>query len=91
MKRKLVFISILLILLLTTTSAVHAYRAGYSLPWWTVDAGGGNSNGIQYSLSGTIGQSDSGIMSGDGYTLAGGYYAGGWLLERQLFLPLITK
>lgn len=49
----------------------------YDLTWNTVDGGGGmNSVGGTYTLSGTIGQPDAGVMTGGTYTLTGGFWAG---------------
>ena len=46
----------------------------YSIDWHTIDGGGGTSMGGVYSVSGTIGQPDAGVMSGGGYSLAGGFW-----------------
>lgn len=46
----------------------------YSIDWHTIDGGGGTSTGGVYSVSGTIGQPDTGAMSGGGYSLAGGFW-----------------
>ncbi len=51
-----------------------ALPAQYSIDWWTVDGGGGTSSNGQYSLTGTIGQPDAGVMSGGGFTLVGGFW-----------------
>jgi len=91
MKYKLLLISILAILLLATVSAAYASMAGYSLPWWTVDAGGGTSNSAQYALSGTIGQSDAGALAGGNYILSGGFWGGSPHPKSQFFLPVITR
>ena len=41
----------------------------------TIDGGGVmRSTGGDFELSGTIGQPDAGIMEGDGFTLAGGFW-----------------
>jgi hypothetical protein len=48
-------------------------QAQYSVDWQTID-GGGTSTGGVYTVSGTIGQADAGTMSGDHYTLAGGFW-----------------
>ena len=50
----------------------------YTIDWYTVDGGGGTSTGGNYTLSGTIGQSDAAIttLSGGGYTLDGGFWPG---------------
>jgi|ERR1043165_3091301 hypothetical protein len=47
-----------------------------SITWRTFDGGGGTSTGGAFTLSGTIGQPDAGVLSGIGYTLYGGYWAG---------------
>jgi hypothetical protein len=47
----------------------------YSIDWWTIDGGGGTSAGGAFTLSGTIGQPDAGVMSGGAYTLTGGFWA----------------
>ena len=52
-----------------------ARAQNYSIDWHTIDGGGGTSTGSVYSVSGTIGQSDAGSMSGGGYSLDGGFWA----------------
>ena len=42
--------------------------------WWTVDGGGGTSSAAQFTLNGTIGQANAGVMSGGGYILRGGFW-----------------
>jgi hypothetical protein len=42
--------------------------AGFQLSWWTVDGGGGRSEGSGFVLSGTAGQPDAGLLIGPGYT-----------------------
>ena len=51
-----------------------AYAASYAVNWFTVDGGGGSSQGGAYTLTGTIGQPDSGQMSGGRYSLTGGFW-----------------
>ena len=46
----------------------------YSIDWFTIDGGGGNSTGGVYSVSGTIGQPDAGRLSGGNFTLDGGFW-----------------
>jgi hypothetical protein len=50
----------------------------YAIDWYTVDGGGGTSGGGNYTLSGTIGQSDAATtpLSGGNYTLQGGFWPG---------------
>jgi len=50
--------------------------AQFSIPWYTIDGGGGTSIGGSFTLSGTIGQPDAGSMAGGTFTLAGGFWAG---------------
>ena len=74
-------------------------RSGYDLSWWTADGGGETfSTGGNYSLGGTIGQPDAGLLrstapravAGTGYTLAGGFWSGGGQLYR-VYLPLVMR
>ena len=53
--------------------AVGAF-AQYSVPWYTVDGGGGTSTGGVFAISGTIGQPDAGTMAGGNFTLRGGFW-----------------
>jgi hypothetical protein len=99
MKRKLPamrFIALaclLVLVLLIASTAVYAQTAGYSLPWWTSDGGGGDSSGGQYSLSATIGQPDAGALMGGRYLLNGGFWSGigGATPPQRVYLPLTTK
>jgi hypothetical protein len=52
-----------------------AHAQPYDLDWHTVDGGGGVTAGFLYSLSGTIGQFDNTIMTGNGFELMGGFWA----------------
>ncbi len=50
--------------------------AQYSIPWHTLDGGGGVSTGGVYSVSGTIGQPDAGGSLTNGqYSVTGGFWA----------------
>jgi hypothetical protein len=46
----------------------------FSIPWSTLDGGGGTSTGGVYTVTGTIGQPDAGKMSGGNFTLDGGFW-----------------
>jgi hypothetical protein len=48
----------------------------YPIDWSTLDGGGGTSTGGAYSVSGTIGQPDAGMMSGGNFSLSGGFWPG---------------
>jgi len=72
------------------------FAQDYDLFWWTVDGGGDTfSQGGSYSLGGTLGQPDAGLMSGGDYALAGGFWGGGGLAEepesKGIYLPIILK
>ncbi len=47
---------------------------GYDLLWNTINGGGGPLQADGYTLDGTVGQPDAGIMSGGGIELLGGYW-----------------
>jgi uncharacterized membrane protein len=86
--------SLLVILLLAAAGIAYARLAGYSLPWWTVDSGGGTSGGGNYNLSGTIGQPDAGALSGGNYQLEGGFWGGalsGGKSYQPVYLPMVRK
>lgn len=87
MKKRLMVLSLLGILSLAFSRTAQAQS--YAIPWWTVDGGGGTSAGGGYTLSGTVGQPDAGVMTGGGYSLTGGF----WIFEPQhyVYLPLILK
>jgi hypothetical protein len=52
--------------------------AQYDLSWFTIDGGGAmQSMGGPYSLSGTIGQPDAGVLAGGTYLLKGGFWKSG--------------
>jgi hypothetical protein len=55
-----------------------AVASTYDLLWHTVDSGGGTATAVDgsgWELEATIGQPDAGEMTGDGWTLAGGFLA----------------
>jgi hypothetical protein len=53
----------------------EAAAQSFSIDWYTIDGGGGASTGGGYSLAGSIGQPDAGVMSGGGFSLEGGFWA----------------
>lgn len=89
--------SVLLVLLvgglLFTTTALTATSAGYDLSWWTVDGGGRTLAAVDsYSLAGTIGQPDAGVLASSDYSLGGGFWNGGELAAVfEIYLPLIER
>jgi hypothetical protein len=60
-------------LLCLTTCGVHAQNV--TIDWFTMDGGGGTSTGGVYTIQGTIGQPDAGLMSGGSYSLVGGFWS----------------
>jgi hypothetical protein len=62
-------------LLLGAAGTGSAHGQPYWIDWYAVGGGGGTSSNSQYSLSGTIGQSDTMQMSGGGYLLTGGFWS----------------
>jgi hypothetical protein len=66
-----------LITLLTTLSVYPrlAHGRGYRMDWQTVAAGGGQSSGGNFSLSGTIGQPDAGFSAGGAYVQQSGFWS----------------
>ena len=62
------------VFLLAASRLAHAQP--YSLDWATVDGGGGTISSNAYSLSGTVGQPEAGVLSGIGYKLEGGFWPG---------------
>lgn len=91
-KKRMVFMVVGVLLVLLVGAALAAPNT-FSIPWWTIDGGGGNSQGVEYTVSGTIGQPDtSPLMSGGDFTIVGGYWGGGALLaQSQLYLPIVTR
>ena len=79
-KVKVIVITLLTVALLFTVTyvvLVHAQSsADYDLTWFTVQSGGGISAGGDYCVGGTAGQPGAGALSGEGYTLAGGFWSG---------------
>ena len=57
-------------------TALSQATGPYEITWSTIDGGGGTSTGGNYTLSGTIGQPDAGMMSGGDYKLVGGFWSG---------------
>jgi hypothetical protein len=71
-----------------------AVSNGFSIPRWTVDGGGGTSQGGDYAVSGTIGQPDtSPLMSGGEYTVVGGFWGGALTPPgpNLVYLPLVIR
>ncbi|MCH8146880.1 MAG: hypothetical protein IH987_02670 [Planctomycetes bacterium] len=70
------------ILVLTITySAGAGDPPAFDIPWFTIDGGGGMSQGGPFTVTGTIGQPDAGLMTGGGFAIAGGFWASFTVLQ----------
>ena len=70
----------------------HAAPAvtGYDLAWYSVDSGGAvGLSGGAYTLSGTTGQADAGLLPSPPRLLSGGFWSG--IANINLFAPLVRK
>jgi hypothetical protein len=82
------------LLLLGASTVLAQSGGGYDLSWSTVDGGGETfSSGGVYTLGGTAGQPDAGLLTGGSYTLGGGFWGGGAvaLPRYTVYLPLILR
>jgi hypothetical protein len=67
----------LALVLATSTPSAAASGGGYDLTWFKVAGGGvSTSSGGTFTLGGTIGQPDAGVLTGGDYSLAGGFWHG---------------
>lgn len=82
MKRFLVAVGV------TLVAATSARAQNYSIDWFSIDGGGGTSTGGVYSVSGTIGQPDAGMLSGGTYSLVGGFW-GAVIPVQQVGAPTL--
>jgi hypothetical protein len=55
-------------------AASAALAQPFEISWYTIDGGGGTSSGGSFTLSGTIGQHDAGVLSGGSFTVYGGFW-----------------
>jgi len=86
-----VLAAVLFISLLLSAIALASTAQSYAISWRTIDGGGATmSTGGGYSLGGTIGQPDAGVLVGGSYTLAGGFW-GGAVTAYRLYLPLVLR
>lgn len=68
-------------------------QTGYDLSWYSIDGGGAYSKSEEFMLTGSAGQPDAGLLTGGGYTLAGGLWGGGAVpvSEMSMYLPMIVR
>jgi len=95
--RNVVAISCVLLLAVVTlfardsAPAVAQSGGGYDLTWSTIDGGGITfATGGTYSLGGTSGQPDAGVLSRGSYTLRGGFW-GAADTGGNVYLPVIVR
>ncbi len=83
----------LLLLLLLAVSGIASAAGPFSIDRWTVDGGGGVSQAGTYTLTGTLGQPDAGVMKGSSYLLPGGFWRGEAVAPDRytLNLPLVVR
>lgn len=94
MKRKLTWMMVGILLLLLVTTTVYAAGEGtLSIPWWSVDNGGGSSQSSdgRFKLNGAIGQPDAAQSQFDDLKLSGGFWGGGAPPLRKLYFPKISR
>ena len=75
------------VLLLTS---VALGQGTYEFNWHSVDGGGGVSTGSTFTVHGTVGQPDAGVLGSGEYTLASGFW-GGMAVEYRVYLPLVLR
>jgi hypothetical protein len=61
-------------ILLHSSFCLRAWGQSYSIDWYKIAGGGSTSTNGQYSIAGTIGQPDAGVLGGGSYTLQGGFW-----------------
>ena len=96
LRKKLIFLAagvLCLVALSVTLAGIRAApdtpTANYTIPWWTVDSGGGASQADPYILLGTVGQPEPGISAGGSYLLKGGFWSG--VLDYRIYAPLLLR
>ena len=88
MKRAAIFLALAAFLLLASVALAQS-GGGYDLSWNTVDGGGYTfSAGGDYTLGGSIGQPDAGLLIGGSYMLGGGFWDGE---AYRIYLPLVLR
>jgi hypothetical protein len=94
--RKNILLATLLVCVLAATlmTARHASSQSggtYDLSWNSIDGGGITfAQGGNYSLGGTVGAADAGILSGGQYVLEGGFWSGAFD-KRNVYLPALRR
>ena len=93
--KRLPAVILIVMVLLIVASLAPAQNSELQLPWSRVAGGGGTSgDGGRFSLSGTIGQAEAGVMSdGGNFALSGGYWHEANLdpVDASVYLPLVIR
>lgn len=98
----LAVMALLLALLLLIGPTLASDASTVAIPWWTIDSGGGESSSAiedsrelstgEYSVQGSIGQPDAGVLTGSSYRLIGGYWGiKTATTEFRLCLPVVAR
>jgi hypothetical protein len=88
MKRAMLLLTLTTLLVLV--SVALAESVVYDLSWYSVDGGGVMwSAGGGFTLGGTIGQADAGVLAGGAFTLSGGFWGPGGMYYG--FLPVVMR
>ena len=93
-QKTILILLVTIVLFLPVTVALAQSGGGYDLSWSSVDGGGYTfSAGGNYTLGGSIGQPDAGLLSGGSYTLGGGFWGGGAAAHgtNYIYLPLVLR
>lgn len=90
MKRTTILLALLIIFLLSTSSALAMSSTNYKLDWFVpLTGGGGPAASANYAVNFTVGQTAIGAATITNYGLGLGYWYG--VMIRNIFLPLIMR
>lgn len=90
-KIAVVWFTAVIVLLFLFEGAMVLAGESFNIAWWTVEGGGGLSQGGTFSINGTIGQSDTGTMVGEQYVLQSGFWITANPSNNLLFLPVVSN
>lgn len=92
MKRTTILLALLIIFLLSTSSALAMSSANYKLDWFVplTGGGGGPASSANYAVNFTVGQSAIGASASANYGIGLGYWYG-VITEGRIYLPLIMR
>jgi hypothetical protein len=91
--RKILPVALVLVSGILLAATVLAQSGdGYELTWFTVDGGGGTVGDEEYTLQGTFGQPETGVVqSGEEYVLVGGFWPGAAVANYGVYLPQVLR